>query len=900
MKSDLNTYFYKYYFGLAVFLCVLCFIKQSFAQTAIFHQMHPSSGTPYNRCIRINNNIYPGNLTLSDPKGPNVQHPTWSPAFEMFFLNDDGSAQAGGGTSMTWVGYPVSTTPTLTSSGSSSPQEIRACDIREKSDFSKLFAAGLLNESASTGGTVFSSSDFIIGFWYNLLPIDRVAFKYYLGTGTSVCPTCTARNRFLQTGINSYVLVGNGTFDNVNTYSYQPLHVINMDTSYSSLSGYEIFSSSADLEMSDLVEDPSGAIFIVGNNLTANQGMIVSMPPTGTTPVFSSYYSTLDGSVIHFNGACYKAGELLVTGYAIAPIGGAVKNFLLASINPTNGAVNWAKNMYSTPCSGTYFPNLDEEGYSVAIADDGGFKKYVVGGRTFTYDHPNSDGIVMQYNTSFGLDHASLLTSAHYDDAIYDVIDGLPGCKNVFMAGMYHSLYFGVTVPTSAMLSQAKASGDLGCGVNPVCLGNSPLPLTANSVTFLPNTVSSFVAGDPDGITNHAYYYTSGQNTNLEIRKDPCVHPCFCDIQADFSMDANGCVGKEVNFLQKTYVNPDQRYLIYSWVYQRTLDGSGSGVSDLPVTFSTLSQPENFVFALAGTYTITMTVSTEQCSRNISYTFVVYDMPVSSPVTITTSGGNWNFSAGTYTAGLTYTWTLKDVNGNSVSTYSSSISNAWNGVTISPAGTYSICVKVDNGHGCGATNCTNFCTKGNLSLTVSTPDYLPCIGNTILVHNISANGDYYDWFVDGVLSATNTTNADFSWAFTEPGTHTIMLVGIRECLFRYESETTSVTITIYPKPQACFSYKYILKDLTSVNLYVDPVITSPPGLNYTWNLVDNPSSPVFLGSSSSITSDFTSLSFGKHTIQLTITDPTCGNNYICTKTMCVSDGEIDCCSCNSN
>jgi hypothetical protein len=38
-------------------------------QTAIFHQMHPSSGTPYNRCIRINNNIYPGNLILSDPKG---------------------------------------------------------------------------------------------------------------------------------------------------------------------------------------------------------------------------------------------------------------------------------------------------------------------------------------------------------------------------------------------------------------------------------------------------------------------------------------------------------------------------------------------------------------------------------------------------------------------------------------------------------------------------------------------------------------------------------------------------------------------------------------------------------------------------------------------------------------
>jgi hypothetical protein len=62
-------------------------------QTAIFHHMLPSTGTPYNRCIRINNTLYPGNLTLSDPKEPNVLHPTWSPAFEMFFLNDDGSAQ---------------------------------------------------------------------------------------------------------------------------------------------------------------------------------------------------------------------------------------------------------------------------------------------------------------------------------------------------------------------------------------------------------------------------------------------------------------------------------------------------------------------------------------------------------------------------------------------------------------------------------------------------------------------------------------------------------------------------------------------------------------------------------------------------------------------------------------
>jgi hypothetical protein len=62
-------------------------------QTAIFHQMHPSSGTPYKSCIRVNNNLYPGNLTLSDLKGPNGLHPTWSPAFEMFFLNDDRNEQ---------------------------------------------------------------------------------------------------------------------------------------------------------------------------------------------------------------------------------------------------------------------------------------------------------------------------------------------------------------------------------------------------------------------------------------------------------------------------------------------------------------------------------------------------------------------------------------------------------------------------------------------------------------------------------------------------------------------------------------------------------------------------------------------------------------------------------------
>jgi hypothetical protein len=130
-----------------IFLLIFANIFAASAQTAIFHHMLPSTGTPYNRCIRINITLYPGNLTRSDPKEPNVLHPIWSPAFEMFFLNDAGSAQAGGGTSMTWVKYPIITKPILTSGGCSSQHKISACAFERKTDSFKLFVDGLLNGS---------------------------------------------------------------------------------------------------------------------------------------------------------------------------------------------------------------------------------------------------------------------------------------------------------------------------------------------------------------------------------------------------------------------------------------------------------------------------------------------------------------------------------------------------------------------------------------------------------------------------------------------------------------------------------------------------------------------------------------------------------------------------------
>lgn len=106
-----------------------------------------------------------------------------------------------------------------------------------------------------------------------------------------------------------------------------------------------------------------------------------------------------------------------------------------------------------------------------------------------------------------------------------------------------------------------------------------------------------------------------------------------------------------------------------------------------------------------------------------------------------------------------------------------------------------------------------------------------CVGDTITFQNTSNNGTAYQWsFGDGHLG----TGSNESHFYAQPGTYTLWLKASNP-LSCNKSDSTSITIVVYPKPVAAFSYTPIIPE---TNVPITFHNQSQHAVRYVWDFGD--------------------------------------------------------------
>lgn len=394
-----------------------------------------------------------------------------------------------------------------------------------------------------------------------------------------------------------------------------------------------------------------------------------------------------------------------------------------------------------------------------------------------------SSGIDITYHWDFGNGATSTAASP---------------APQVYNAGIIADTIYVITLDVSNLCATVSHSDTVTVKPSPtavfgpnVDIGCSPLTLTfANNSLGLPDTYAwdfgdgtTSTSGSP--LLNHTFY-TGTEDTTFTIQlivtnecgTDTAEHTITVlpnTVHAFFNTDViSGCVPLAVNFTQLSTGGT-----FSSWDF-----GDGN--------FSTATSPSH-TFTAAGTYTVALYVN-DGCSYDTAYQVIeVYPQPnvdfttVPDSVCVNQAMTFNNLSTGL--AGIS--WNFGDGG-------TSTLTNPQH--TYAASGNYLVTLTGTS----VVTGCTGSITKPvHVNITpVSAFIPGPASGcEPILVNfaNTSAGAQFYSWnFGDGNTSV----NANPSHTYTADGTYVVTLVAqnINGC-----TDTTTQTVTVFPKPVSAFT-----------------------------------------------------------------------------------------------
>jgi gliding motility-associated-like protein len=256
-------------------------------------------------------------------------------------------------------------------------------------------------------------------------------------------------------------------------------------------------------------------------------------------------------------------------------------------------------------------------------------------------------------------------------------------------------------------------------------------------------------------------------------------------------------------------------------------------------TTATGPTPAAHTYTTAGAYTIKLVVTTDNgCTDSTTQTITIYPKPTAS-FTINTANQCLNPNSYTFTSTstvssgtLTYAWDLGDG--------TTAIGSAPAAHTYTTAGTYSVKLVVTTNNGCkdSTTQTVTVYPKPIVAFTVNNANQcLNANSYTFTSTSTVSSGTLttYTWnFGDGT-TATGTTPA--AHTYTTAGAYTVKLVVTTDngCM-----DSTTQTITIYPKPTASFTINTVNQCLNpnSYTFISTATVSSGTLTAYAWDLGD--------------------------------------------------------------
>ena len=340
-----------------------------------------------------------------------------------------------------------------------------------------------------------------------------------------------------------------------------------------------------------------------------------------------------------------------------------------------------------------------------------------------------------------------------------------------------------------------------------------------NTTTGTPTYSWNFGDGSPLGNTtspSHTYTSTGVYTVTLIASQGTCgdtlVRTNYITVNtlptSSFTT-ASVCLGDSVHFTNLSSGNGDPLTGV-TWNYG---DGNSSTTTGA------------HLYALAGTYNVTLTASTANCSDDTTISVTVSPGPIANFNTATVDGCGSLAAAfvNTTTGSPTYSWNFGD---------GSPISSTANPThTYSTAGTYSVSLIATQGSCADTLVRTNYITIYNSPLSsFSTADV--CIGDSVRFTNLSnGNGEAitnYTWnYGDGNFSSQFSQ----SHYYTSAGTYNVLLSIITaHCV-----DDTTITVTVSPGPVVNFSTPTLSSCGPLSATFVNTTSGSPV---YLWNFGD--------------------------------------------------------------
>ncbi len=415
---------------------------------------------------------------------------------------------------------------------------------------------------------------------------------------------------------------------------------------------------------------------------------------------------------------------------------------------------------------------------------------------------------------------------------------------------------------TSFVQGTTQASFGAGIAVGGATAGAAG-PVTVKSATV---AVASLVIGATAAtgvrsvtVKTGAQSETSAKGFTVEAAlKPPIINP---------GGPYTGTAGKAVDFNGSLSKDTNYSTLTLTWQFGDKTTATGVTV--------------NHTYASAGTYTVTLTgVDTygEKASATTSATIAAAVLPP-----VADAGGPYTGTAGKPVAfsgagskdpngfALTYTWVFGD--GSSGSGVSPSH-------TYSRAGTYTVSLTVNNGH--GKTNTAT--TKATIAAAVKPPvakaggPYTGVAGKPLTLDGSRSTDPYnytltYSWsFGDG----DSGTGVKPTHTYTAVGTYTIKLT-VEDGHGNSDSATSTATITAVPEPVAAPGGPYT-GTATEPVTFSGSKSTDPRGygLTYTWEFGDK-------SSGTGVSPVHTYAAAGTYTVSLTVNDGHSGTDTATTK-----------------
>ncbi len=308
---------------------------------------------------------------------------------------------------------------------------------------------------------------------------------------------------------------------------------------------------------------------------------------------------------------------------------------------------------------------------------------------------------------------------------------------------------------------------------------------------------------------------------------------------------ASVCLGDSVRFTNLSVGNGDPLTGV-TWNYG---DGNSSTTTGA------------HLYALAGTYNVTLTATTANCSDDTTISVTVSPGPIANFSTTSLSGcGSLAASFVNTTSGSpTYTWNFGD------GTATSSAANPTH--TYTTSGTYSVSLIASQGSCIDTLVRTNYITIYNSPLSSFSTTSV-CIGDSVRFTNLSnGNGEpitNYTWnYGDGNFSSQISQ----SHYYTAAGTYNVLLSIITaHCV-----DDTTIAVTVSPGPVVNFSTPTLSNCGPLTASFANTTTGSP---TFTWDFGDGTST------SSAATPTHTYTTAGSYSISLIASQGTCADTLI--------------------